>query len=102
MILDSYDKVVFSNYYVNSYKELWNSRKRYGLHRIHFEDFQEVVGVFTAAYVREDCSDNARVFPYNQRRSFDAIAAKGCCGSANWSHTCKSGRKYLLGFNYGH
>jgi hypothetical protein len=53
----------------------------------------------------EPCVDNLRVARINsspQMRRFRRQAASGCCGSATFERTGPDGKKYILGYNYGH
>lgn len=52
-----------------------------------------------------DCVDNyrvARVGNTAQKRRYDSQVSGGCCGFADWVAEGPDGKKYWLGYNYGH
>lgn len=52
-----------------------------------------------------DCADNsraARIGNTGQMRRYRRQKAHGCCGFADWEATGPDGKRYVLGYNYGH
>ena len=61
--------------------------------------------VIERAQEGELCCDNARVAQLGntgQMRRYKAAKAAGCCGFADFVETGPDGKRYLLGYNYGH
>lgn len=89
-------------------------RLRRGHHASHAKDWYDVlpseVRKWADAELQRvmkdcDCVDNSRVARIGntgQMRRFRKAKANGCCGCAEWEAVGPYGKRYLLGFNYGH
>lgn len=69
-----------------------------------FDEVQEIIDRWSTE-LEYDCMDNVRVAlvgDKEQEERYDQAEAGGCCGSFDIVHTCKSGREYRIGCNYGH
>jgi hypothetical protein len=62
-------------------------------------------GEFARAQRGLDCCDNFRLALASssaQKRRYRRAQKRGCCGSSDWEAIGPDGKRYLLGFNYGH
>lgn len=99
--MDAYEKTAF-NYWNLGNPEQVEALNEGLLKFVKNEDKAELLTELAVQAGHEEYVDNHRIFPHDMREEFYAIANKGCCGSSNTPHKCKSGNLYRIGFNYGH
>jgi len=92
-----------------AYKELRRSR-----HEAQAKEWEDALPKEIAAWASaeiskkakaHDCVDNsraARIGNTGQMRRYRQQKAHGCCGFADWEAKAPDGKRYALGFNYGH
>jgi hypothetical protein len=75
---------------------------------VRLEDLEEVQNFLGDTYGDSDkyeFADNLRIAWVGSGEEMDKFAERersGCCGCFEQELKCKSGRTYLIGFNYGH
>ena len=99
--MDAYEKAAF-NYWNLGNPEQVDALNKGLLEFVENEDKAELLTELAVQAGHEEYVDNHRILPHDMREEFYAIADKGCCGSSNNPHKCKSGNLYRIGFNYGH
>ena len=95
--------------YVKYAKSVWGT-DRYGrigrydtlFSMVHKSDVEEMAVALALLVTNLEYSDRYRIYPMYKSKEYWNYANAGCCGSANLSYRCKSGRAYLYGCNYGH
>lgn len=63
------------------------------------------LGVLENASKGDDCVDNyrvARIGNTSQMRRYRSQKAHGCCGFSDFAEEGPDGKRYMMGFNYGH
>jgi hypothetical protein len=75
---------------------------------VRLEDLEEVQELLHNTYHNHrnyEFADNLRIAwvgSPEQMDEFESRQRHGCCGCFEQELICKSGRTYLIGFNYGH
>jgi hypothetical protein len=103
---DSFEKVAWSLLHDSRYSSVKDTVMRLEQHKdygkVHYKDKWEVIVHTTIAMSKEEYSGNLIVVPSGMWDTFDKAIRRMCCGIHTEEYTCSSGRKYLIGFDYGH
>lgn len=98
--MDSYEKFAKSVWGTDRYGRIGRSQTLFD--KVHKDDLDEIAVAMALLVTDLEYSDRYRVYPFHMSKEYWKYANAGCCGSANLTYRCKSGRVYLYGCNYGH
>ena len=104
---DAYEKVVFE--ILVGYNKILSITEKIKILEgnqcykyVHYKDKWDLQVYCTIQMEQCEYSGGLVVLPYTMLGKFNKSISKMCCGIHTSLYTCVSGRKYYVGFDYGH